>query len=118
MAAGTLDRRIVLRVNQAPETSTSASGQPVPDWVDLDTVWAWAEPLQGRERFIADQVAAHVDTRFVIRYRSDVTPENRIVHEGRTFNITRATELLFWKGVQLGRRQYLEILAEARAEAV
>lgn len=117
MQAGRLDRRILLEEPQ--QMGTTDSGQPIVKWLPVGTVWARREPLKGQERFLADQVAAHVDTRFTIRYRSGVTPEKRIrdlsdpiVQEegvGRVYDITQVLEL--------GRREGLQVFAEARAEA-
>jgi len=110
IAAGKLDRRV--RFEHATET-TSASGEVSLAWTELVTVWGSKEPLTGRELFAAQQVTAKVDTRFRVRYSpavDEVTPDEtyRIICEGRTYDITSVMET--------GRREGLEILAEARAE--
>ena len=61
-----------------------------------------------RELFTAEQIAAHVDTRFRIRWLPAITPQNRIVFEGRAYDVQAVLEL--------GRRDGLELLARARAE--
>jgi SPP1 family predicted phage head-tail adaptor len=89
-------------------TTQNAYGEPIVEWEDVATVWAGKRDMKGMERFAAQQVMAQVDTKFVIRYRSDVTPINRLVFEGRNYDIVSVLEL--------GRRESLEILAVARAE--
>ena len=80
-------------------------------WSVFAEVWAEQVPLQGRELFAAQQVAARVDTRFRLRWRADVTPEaTRVVDaDGRVFDIVSVLEL--------GRREGLEVMATARGEA-
>jgi len=102
---GRMDRRIQLQVKVETQ---DASGEPIESWNALDTVWAEAIPLRGTERFASQQTAAEADTRFKIRYRSDVTVENRIVFDGDNYDITAVMEI--------GRREALEILATRRAE--
>lgn len=109
LSAGDLDRRI--RIEVGTETAhPNGSGEQVTTWATLARVWASVQPLQGRERFTAQQVAAEIDTRIRIRYRSDVQPERtRVVDENdRVFDVKSVLEL--------GRRDGLEILATARGE--
>lgn len=47
-------------------------GQPVDTWVEVTTVWAAVEPLQGREYFAAMAENADVTTRIRIRYRAGI----------------------------------------------
>jgi SPP1 family predicted phage head-tail adaptor len=54
------------------------------------------------------QTVAEVDTRFKIHYRTDVSPLDRVVCAGTTYDV---------KGVlEIGRREGWEIYATARAE--
>lgn len=100
-----LDRRITI---QRPVANQNAFGEPIITWTDVDAIWAEKRDMRGMERFAAQQVMAEVDAKFVIRYRSDVTPLNRIVFDGRNYDIASVLEL--------GRREALEILAVARAD--
>ena len=68
--------------------------------------------LTDGERWRAGEVAAHVTTRFVVRYSPftlDITPRDRLVCEGVTYNITGKKELA-------GRRQGFELTCAARAD--
>lgn len=105
IAAGKLDRRITL---QRATSSQDEAGQSIPAWSKVAEVWAQVLPLAAREPFQADQRAAWVDTKFVIRYRADVGPLDRVLYGGRTYDVVGVQEI--------GRREGLELLAYARAE--
>lgn len=108
IAAGTLDRRITFE--RATAAQANPSGEQVLTWATEVTVWAEVAPLGGRELFQAQQLEAKADTRFRIRYRTGVTPDEklRIAYGGRRYDLRSV--------VELGRREGLEILAEARTE--
>jgi len=108
MDAGRLDRRILLMRGAA---GTDSFNEPVLTWSALATVWAMAEPVKDGERLSAGQMLAGKLTRFTIRYSSevaDIDPKDRVAFDGRTYDILGVKEI--------GRREYLEITAEARAE--
>lgn len=103
--AGLLDRciRLERRVDRVDD-----SGQVVSDWVLRAEVWARVEPLGGREGFGQQQFVATGDLRFTIRWRDDVTPLDRIVYDGREYDIVTVAEY--------GRREALLVVGQARAE--
>jgi len=111
--AGKMDRRI--RVELATEVDApSGSGQKVLTWALFFRAWAEKRDLRGTELFQAQQVAAKVTTTFRIRWRAGVNPGRnlRLIDESdgnRVYDITAAPEL--------GRREGLELMAWARAEA-
>ena len=114
MQAGRLDRRVTI---EKPATaSQTGSGQKTLSHTEVDVVWAAVEDVNGRERFVDDQVAAEADTLFVMRYRSDLTPEYRLQFDGRAYDVKAATELRSWLGVMVGRRRLLGVFATTRAE--
>lgn len=112
--AGRLDR--LVKIQRPVEASRTASGQKTLSFSHVATVWAAVENVTGTERFVDDQVAAEVDTLFVMRWRDDLTPEHRLEVDGRYFDVKRAVELRFWRGSPMGRRQVLAVLAQTRAE--
>jgi len=59
----------------------------------LAWVWASVEPLSGRERWTAQQVAPDVTHRVRMRYRSDVTPAVQLIHNTRTLRVESAINL-------------------------
>jgi SPP1 family predicted phage head-tail adaptor len=103
-----MDRRITFE--RATATQANPSGEQVLTWAAEATVWAEVVPLGGRELFQAQQLEAKADTRFRIRYRTGITPDEtlRIAYGGRHYDLRSV--------VELGRREGLEILAEARTE--
>lgn len=103
MQAGRLDRRVTIeQVSRANDTF----GDPIETWTVLDTVWADVRPIRGSEPFQGEQFQARADTRFRMRYRSDVDAAMRLRYRGDLYGIVSILEL--------GRQEGLEILAFAR----
>ena len=107
--AGNLDRRVqflraALTDNGFEQVETFANhGNPV---------WASKRDVSDGERARAGEVAAHISTRFVVRYSAftaGLTPKDAMTCEGVTYNIAGIKEIE-------GRRQWLEITAAARAD--
>jgi hypothetical protein len=109
-------RRRLVTVEQLDEARRS-SGYPGEDWSTLCSVYMAREDFGGqggarRERFVADQVAAVVETRWQMAYRADMDPERidvpkrrRLVAEGRVYNVTSASIV--------GNRAAIELLTQA-----
>ncbi|WP_226578884.1 phage head closure protein [Acuticoccus sediminis] len=106
MRAGKLDRRVTLE--RLTDGGTDAFNVAIEEWAEVATVWAQARPNRGAERFTAAEVNGSAVMSFQIRYRSDVTVKDRLVYEGRVWNIVDVREV--------GRRVVTEIDATARAE--
>lgn len=105
MRAGKLDRRITIR---RATTAANDFGEEIETWADVATVWAQQRPNRGGERFAAQQMVGTKVLTFQIRYRSDVTNRDRVVYNGREYNILDVREI--------GRRVVTEFDAVARAE--
>lgn len=106
MEAGRLDRRITI---QRAIKTTDELGGHVLTWGDHATVWAEVLPISDGERWRAQEVAAHVTTRFRIRWGgSGVTVEDRVVYDDRTYELVAVKEI--------GRREGQELTGAARAE--
>lgn len=108
MRAGALDRTIII---QRATYANNAAGEPVPTWSTLVTTRASKEDLSDGERWRAAEVAATVTCRFAVRWNaltSSVTPKDRILYAGRTYDISHVKEL--------GRQVGLEITARARGD--
>jgi SPP1 family predicted phage head-tail adaptor len=103
--AGLLDRRV--RLERRFE-EIDDSGQSIVRWLPLATVWARVELLGGREGFGQQQWVATGDVRFTIRWRDDVTPLHRVVHDGCAFDVVSVAED--------GRREALLVVGRTRAE--
>lgn len=84
LSAGELTARI--RIERIPMTRQSGiekRGTPVV----LATVWAKPEALSGREMWKAQQVNSAVEWRFILRYRTDVRPQDELVYGRRRMEI-------------------------------
>ena len=104
LRAGRLDRRIIIQV---ATKSTGTAGGESRSWGTLATVWAEYKPVRGSESFVGVEHYAEAEVRFTIRYRNDVTPDNRITYDGKTYDIVAV--------LQIGRKEALDILAKAAA---
>lgn len=103
MRAGKLDRRLTIRRYTA---STDNFGGEAKTWGDVATVWAQQRPIRGDERFSVQQVAGRKVQTFHIRYYGSLTTADRVLYEGREYNVTDVREL--------GRREVTEFDATAR----
>lgn len=109
LAAGKLDRRITLQ--RFTYTVAAGSGEQVKVWADIATRWASKKDVSDSERVASAEVSAEIGTRFVVRWDSllrDLNPKDRLVFEGRTYEIVAVKEI--------DRRVGIEISAIARAD--
>jgi len=86
MRAGTLRHRVTLQSNI--KVQDPATGYMTQSWTDVAKVRAAVAPLSAREFIAAQAMQADVTTRITIRYRAGVTAAMRILHDGKTYNIT------------------------------
>lgn len=107
VAAGSLNRRIV--IEQPSSAQDSSTGQPKPVWSTFATVWARRLDVRGSERHAAEQDIAARTATFRLHFLAGVTERMRIVDAGITYDITgiAGDEMDNW----------LELTAEARNPA-
>lgn len=106
MRAGDLDRSVTI---QSATSAQDAVGQPIQTWSDVATgIAAKVSPMRGAETFNNSQPIGYMTATFRIRYRTGITVENRVVYNGRNWDILDVREL--------GRREGIEIDARTRAE--
>jgi SPP1 family predicted phage head-tail adaptor len=84
MNPGDLRQRLTI---QRKVPTQSSSGEEDPNWSTLATVWGSAEPLRGQEYLEANRLQADLDIRFRIRYRDGISPNMRVKHGDRYYNI-------------------------------
>lgn len=104
-----LDRQIVI---ERATTTRDDYNEEVLTWAPLATVWAAYEPVTDGEKFRAGERAAELSARFRIRWSDqvkDVTPEDRVIFEGKTYELTNVKEI--------PRRVGLELTTVARGDA-
>ena len=82
--ARALDRQVTI---QTTTNTPDGSGGYTEAEVDVATVWAKVEPLEGREQLLAMQTGMERPHRFTIRYREGVTGATRLLYDGRDFDI-------------------------------
>lgn len=107
--AGKLDRRVTIL--RAGTGTRDEYGEVQPGANTETTTWASLRPAPGTERFANAENAATAPMRFVFRWRADLVREtDRLRDEfGLVYDVKSVTEI--------GRREGLEVLAVARAEA-
>lgn len=103
---GKMDRQIQL---QQHGPSRSPLGDEIKTWTTLASMWAEVIPVSGRQFMNAtlEQPLSSKTTRFRIRYLAAARNDTklRIVYDGQTYDVKHIAEL--------GRREGLEIVAEA-----
>lgn len=107
--AGKLDRRITIR--RRAVSADPVTGLPVEAWSDLATVWASWRRASARETLAAAEIGAQVTDVFEVRWSpmsSAITPLDRLIYQGREYNISDAREI--------GRRVGIRITGMARGE--
>ena len=104
IGAGKLDRRIALqRANTSVDSHTNESVQT---WATYATVYAQKLHHKETEDSADGKRFAGYELYFVIRWRSGVQAQHRVVFEGETFEIEGEPR-------ELGRRQYLKFRVRA-----
>ena len=105
LSSGKLDRAVDIMARTVVQDAT---GAPLESWALLASVKGARWYLNGTETDVADGSTQQVLTgvRFMLRWRTDVTSDMRLVCEGATFNITGIEEI--------GRREGLLVYAVAR----
>jgi len=82
--AGQLDRRIII---QGFSESTDGFGQEVKTYSGLAYVWANVKEKIGSEGEEGDMIASTKKVEFIIRYRTDVDEQMRILYNSNIYKI-------------------------------
>ena len=90
MKAGQLDQRVTVERFTSTEDEL---GQPIEAWAPLFTCWAAVEPLTGREFIAAQAAQSEVTARIRMRFRPWMTAEDRVIHNGTTYNIVSLVDV-------------------------
>lgn len=109
MRLGRLNKRITIRRASAP--TRNAMNEPQEVWADFGTFWAEPVKQQNAERRQADQTSAQSDRVWRVRWTArtaTISPLDRLVCDGREFEIIGTTEI--------GRRVGIEITGIAHSE--
>ena len=84
MNPGELDQRVTF---QRQTSQQDELGQLINTWVTLGTVWAAVEPQAGREFIAAGAQQSELTTKIRIRHRPGITSGDRVIHDGRVYDI-------------------------------
>lgn len=109
MMAGRLDREITItgpRLNRDGQNDQAETFGPI---ADNPVVFADPVGVRGYERYIAQQFQGEVELLFMIRWRGDITSKNRILFEGREYDILALMEV--------GRMEGMAINAKSRVDS-
>jgi len=94
-----------VRVETRDETTLNSYNEPAPSWVLLLDTRAALRGLSGRELAAADGMRADVTHLLTIRSSKlsrTITPKDRVIIDGRTFEILAAVD-------KAGRRREIEL---------
>jgi SPP1 family predicted phage head-tail adaptor len=109
MRAGRLDRRLELRHRVV--ASSDPNGQNKASWSSAyATVWARKIEVSGREYFQAQTKDAESTVRFEIRYRDDVVATDRVLCEGKNYELIAPPS-------EIGRREGLTLFTRVISNA-
>ena len=109
LPAGRYNRKITLQ--RFTSTTAAGSGEQVKVWSDIATRFASKRDVSDSERMASAEMSAQIGTRFVVRWEqllSDINPKDRLLFDGRTFEIVAVKEI--------DQRVGIEISAIARAD--
>lgn len=99
VTAGKRNRKVLVERG----TSTQDEyGSPVTTWATLWGGWASWRRAGARETLAAAEVGATVTDVFDLPYTptsKDITPEDRLIYDGKTYDIAEAAEIGFHEGV-------------------
>lgn len=85
MRIGKLRHRVTIQ--RPGQTQDPETGELLPGWTEVATVWASVEPLSAKEFIAAQAGQSEVSARILMRARSDIEPTMRIKHRGNIYNI-------------------------------
>lgn len=105
LSAKNLKRRITI---QQQVDTVDAIGQPIDEWVDVDTVSAHILPLSGIESIKAGADVSVSKASIRIRYREDITPAMRVLYGTTVYQINAVLP-------DAAGRVYVDLLSEVVA---
>ena len=87
IAAGDLRHRVTIQAYA--DGGRDADGFPMPSaWTDYTQLWAKVTPLSSRDLIAAQAAQSEVVARMVIRHRTDITTDMRVIYRGKIYAIT------------------------------
>lgn len=102
---GELDRQVTF-IKPVKGTNDTNEDE-ITGWVEVDTdptVFAKKVDLKGSEQMIAERLTYIQNTKFIVDYRSDLTTENRVVCDGKVYEINAITDN------NSSRQRYIDVM--------
>lgn len=90
---GQRDRQITLQVLTTGKDAAAAKTESYADAGTDPTPWAKVTPVNGREMVAAGHKMSEDVRKFITLYRTDIGVKDRIVFEGKNFDIVRVETL-------------------------
>ena len=97
---GEMKHRVIV---QTPSRNDDGYGGGEIVWTDAFEAWVSIEPVSGREYYEAMAIQNQITHRIKTRYRSDITPDMRILYGERVYEIEAVIDIS-------ARHRFLEIL--------
>ena len=86
IAAGDLRHRVTIQAYA--DGGRDEDGFPTPStWTDYVQLWAKITPLSSRDLIAAQAAQSEVVARMVIRHRTDITTDMRVIYRGKIYAI-------------------------------
>jgi SPP1 family predicted phage head-tail adaptor len=85
LPSGKLRHRLSLEKRES--TQDPVTGEAVFTWVEIARPWGSIEPLSVRDFIASKSQQSEVTGRIVIRYRTDINPQMRIVYKSTVYKI-------------------------------
>ena len=82
MDPGKLNKRITFQLQDLDSEDE--------DWKDIATTWANINPISGKEYYSAETINSDLTHKIRLRYRKGITPDMRVLYNGRIFYIVSA----------------------------
>ena len=79
MDPGKLNKRITFQLQDLDSEDE--------EWEDIATTWANINPISGKEYYSAETINSDLTHKIRLRYRRGITPDMRILYNGRIFYI-------------------------------
>lgn len=82
-----LQRSDYLRDTDGEVIQDPNTGETTSEWTEIALLWAAIEPSSAREFIASQAVQSEITGKIVIRYRADILPTDRFVHNGKVYQI-------------------------------
>lgn len=82
-----LQRYDYLRDSNGDVIQDPSTGETTQEWVELALLWAAIEPSSAREFIASQAVQSEITGKIIIRYRADILPTDRFVHNGKAYQV-------------------------------